>query len=744
MKWLPWRFVVRHLARSKGFLDPFTVLSRLQRFAQPAEVAAPIELLRFAAVLHARGLMNSQAIQHNLDWIWPYWVERQFDPKDRAFIPRAFSLTHINLTHRNWTAVGLPGFDEFPLIDPRGLVTPFYDSWSLDAWVMEEEGENLFPSRLASVTQELLLEDLSVRTQSLSGKSSLISTVKTVLENKIPTCQFRLVGLSEKKAWLVVSLRPCNPEGVSFIHEISFLEDGPGWRVNAKHMIHFDAPTDRTGFSEYHSGDVYRKLPAGSVEEEIKCEVGMATGAALFELKPGSVREITVSVPLIDAERKFVATSWEESLAGYAQLEIPDANFKFLYEAAIRTLILHSPGDVYPGPYTYKHFWFRDAAFIIHAMLAAGLMERAERVLDLFPSRQSPLGYFHSQDGEWDSNGEALWIMQRFCGMSGTKPKASWRGPISRGAHWIKRKRLASHPDSLHAGLFPAGFSAEHLGPNNYYYWDDFWGVTGLLAASWYARAFGDEKEAADFQSEAEDFLRCITKSLNKVSKILGRNAMPASPYRRLDSGAMGSLVAGYPLQLFQSHDPRLLDTVDFLTRECFVKGALFHNMSHSGINPYLTLHIAQVMLRAGNFQFYDLMKSIAGLASPTGQWPEAIHPQTGGGCMGDGQHVWAAAEWIMMMRNMFVREEGNTLVLVSGILPDGCKPGNRLSLGPAPTPWGTISISIEASGDSIFISWKGNWHSGVPIIEVRLPGYPVLPVSASETSVKIPRQVAP
>jgi hypothetical protein len=71
-------------------------------------VSEPIELLRAGVVFHARGLINSRVIQHNLDWVWPYWIERQFDPNDVSFIPRAFSITHINLTHRNWTAIGYP------------------------------------------------------------------------------------------------------------------------------------------------------------------------------------------------------------------------------------------------------------------------------------------------------------------------------------------------------------------------------------------------------------------------------------------------------------------------------------------------------------------------------------------------------------------------------------------------------------------------------------------------------------
>ena len=136
LKWFPWKFMLKRVALAKGFVDPIMLLARFNRFAQPSEVWAPVELMRAGAVLHARGLINSQVIQHNLDWVWPYWVERQFDPLDLSFIPRAFSLTHINLTHRNWTAVGIPGFSELPLVDPRGLVMPFFDSWSIDSWVI--------------------------------------------------------------------------------------------------------------------------------------------------------------------------------------------------------------------------------------------------------------------------------------------------------------------------------------------------------------------------------------------------------------------------------------------------------------------------------------------------------------------------------------------------------------------------------------------------------------------------------
>src|SRR5208282_286701 len=97
----------------------------------------------------------------------------------------------------------------------------------------------------------------------------------------------------------------------------------------------------------------------------------------------------------------------------------------------------------------------------LHALLCAGFKERVAGILDSFPSKQTRQGYFLSQEGEWDSNGEALWIMQRYCALTGDPPPDKWKKSIDRAGRWIHEKRLASHSGLHHAGLLPAGFSAE-------------------------------------------------------------------------------------------------------------------------------------------------------------------------------------------------------------------------------------------------------------------------------------------
>jgi hypothetical protein len=760
MKWLPWRFLISRVARASGFLDPIGVLARLHGFAQPSEIGEPIELLRAGVVFHARGLINSRVIQHNLDWVWPYWIERQFDPHDDAFVPRAFSITHINLTHRNWTAVGRPDCPELPIVDPCGLLTPLFDGWSLEGWIETDDGRWLLPShtraraseerlsvegdRMPGATEQRLdLSDgVSVITTSRTEGLELISRAAVAPGSAQPACELSLSAQSDHGGWLVLALRPYNPEGISFIHEVSLSPERTAWSVEGQRAVEFDAPAERHHVSNYRVGDVHIHLQDNEDQQQGSCQVGMVTAAAMFRLEAGQRRTVRANVPLTTAENSAQPdnNAWEKSLHGHCRLRIPDAHFQFLYDAALRTLILHSIDDIYPGPYTYKRFWFRDAAFIIHGLLCAGLTERAERALDRFPPRQTARGYFLSQEGEWDSNGEALWIMRRFCDLTGRPPKLQWGKAIVQGARWIMLKRLSEDLDAPHAGLLPAGFSAEHLGPNDYYYWDDFWGIAGLRSAAVMCGLMGEKGLHDDFQHAAEGFQQAVERSLAGVAERLGQPAIPASPYRRLDAGAIGSIAVGYPAQLCAPDDTRLLGTAEFLLANCFVGGGFFQDMIHSGINAYLTLHLAQVLLRADDPRYLALMDAVAKLASPTGQWPEAIHPRTGGGCMGDGQHVWAAAEWVLMMRHCFVREEGETLILCQGV-PERWLAGTEpVTFGPAPTTFGPVSISVVHSADTgrIEVSWQGTWHGTAPTIQVRMPGFRPLTAEPSAVSVEL------
>lgn len=740
-RWIPVKYLIRRAARAYGLIDPLTFLARMRSFSQPSEVKEPMELVRAGILFQARGVINARAIQFNLDWVWPFWVERQFNPSSPSFIPRGYAPTHVNLTHRNWTAVGLPGLPLYPLVDPNGLVTPLYDGWSLDFAFITVEGEKLFPSRLDHVEQKLCLDkELAVQTIVDKNGHRLTSLVRMIVHEGQPLLNISLTARSDTGGRLAVSLRPYNPEGIQFVEKIRLLPGSLGFLVDETPVL-FDRKPDRFALSNYARGDVLT-VPETFNGDKIECPIGMATAAAEFNCQPAGTVSVDLTVALTpDLQKHFKGVevnplTWPEALADTPQLEMADERLCFLFEAAKRTLMMLSAHEIYPGPFTYRRFWFRDAALMGNALLGLNRADRLGFHVARLPNRQKRDGYFESQEGEWDSNGQALWMINRWSRCSDTIPDKSLLRSIVLGADWIIDKRMERKTDPLLGGLLPAGFSAEHLGPNDYYYWDDFWGIAGLRSAAELLWRAGNSVQAEIYLKQAADFEQAVFRSIEAIPPSRSRGCIPASPLRRLDAGAIGSLVADYPLQLTPAGDQRIMNTLDFIYRHCFYRGGFFQDMIHSGVNIYLTLDLAQTLLRAEDNRFADLMQKAAELATPTGNWPEAIHPFSGGGCMGDGQHGWAAAEWIMMIRSLFVREEGETLVFGSGLLPQWL--GESTVFGPTATPHGPVSVNFYRDAGGVSAHINGRWHSQQPELKIALPGFQPADNIRAETTVPL------
>ena len=149
-------FVLRRLmGRLRITDDVVRHLTTFQRLGETVEVELPGELMPIGARTVFRALRTRGATQIGPDWVWPYWLERQLDPRSPAFVPRGHLPFLTNMTHRNWTAVGNLDSPWEAIVDPRGLVTPWFDGWSLDWWIGADDRWHL-PSREIAVRQRLV------------------------------------------------------------------------------------------------------------------------------------------------------------------------------------------------------------------------------------------------------------------------------------------------------------------------------------------------------------------------------------------------------------------------------------------------------------------------------------------------------------------------------------------------------------------------------------------------------------
>ncbi|MCB1305675.1 MAG: hypothetical protein KDK37_15410, partial [Leptospiraceae bacterium] len=720
----------------------------------------------------ASGMWNYCFFQFYRNFAGPYWVERQYNPQDPSFIPRAGSMLSLNLTHRNWLGIRGPNTPSFGLIDPAGALSPVIGYYSIEV-ALWKAGKIYLPARGQVKVEQELNSDLPIPVTTYS-RDDIRVTWKVAGS---PMEDGTILNLVEWEAgspgWeIIIGVRPFNPEGAALIQDLKYSPEKGGGIVviNGKEEVALlDAP-DLVVCSSLERGDAYFNR---TMVGEINCPYGIATGAFHYRLKgKGRIRfhartyeqvlppELEFEnrsalrkarAPQLDDIRKegermreklivqddfplssrfrsegVLESELQESQLQWSKRMEPGAVFQSARElwnraAAINkgfVLSLQTGTKITPGVFTYRQFWFRDAAYMLSALAGWNFLKQARIVLETYPDRQEKDGFFRSHEGEWDSNGQAIWTLAHFARMTGDRDllKQSYDS-IQRGVEWIKKKRRRGYQKRL----MPPGFSAEHLGPADHYYWDNLWSIGGLREAAYVAETLGRMQERQQYLKEENayrsDFL---TLSLEDRQKY---GVLTAAPSRPIDSGMIGSICMLYPLDLHILPEAEEKRTVMTIYRDFFLRGLFFHPIIHSGFNIYLSLQMAQCLLRLNEVkEARRVLKRV--LQSRTQLWtyPEAIHPNTGGGVMGDGFHGWAAAELLILLREFVVADRGTHLRLFTGLKRKELI-GAPIRFGPFPMYGGHITISgnLEKNEGELLIEFPGLLQSGLEFLELHL-----------------------
>lgn len=722
----------------------------------------PRELIQLNAPLISRGLLNYTLLQMNRDWIYPFWAHRQLDPKTPSYIPRSQNPLLINVTCRNWTALGSPYGLYEAIIDPRGLVTPLPREWSIDVWLATSNGI-LFPSLLDHAEQQFDTTAPHVVTRFTFDELDLVLDSFVHPTRRGTDVLFHCASVSNrstkmKQGVLMIAIRPFNPEGVAPVESIHFKSPRIAYVNNTVGVVFAEDPDGVAG-SNRKEGDIatfIRKSPDlldmfhGDVRNKsIVCREGLAHVAAgyRFALDPGKSKQVYCSAALDRDEvlqRSPVKQTWRVSFEQRRRDQreqwrgevLKGAKFGFahdevhkIFEACRLTLLQLNDGEfISPGPFTYHKFWFRDAAIMLTALEMLGYPKRTGAVIDTFPRRLTADGFFRGPDGEWDSNGAVIWTVLKHYELNRSELwLREWYPYLVRAVDWIRRMRRKTRETSTTAkGLLPKSLSAEHLGMVDQYYWDSFWALAGVRCMATIAGILGRNTDEASYRKEAELFENDILRSFKRAEHRNGLKVIPASPTRPFDESAIGSICALYPLELFDAQLPHARNTLELLADRYVDDNGFFHPIIHSGYNPYLTLHIAHAFLLTGNVtRAWDIAERVFQQRTSTYTYPEAIHPLTGGGTMGDGHHGWAAAEIIMFIRNSLFREVHDVLAIFAG--DDGrlIQRGSDCYFDTVPTTFGRIGLEISyTSSDKCTIRFSNSFFkdAGIRVMELHLP----------------------
>lgn len=676
------RFFLRRIGVPPDATD---MLRSAMKLGNPTKTEWPAETLPMNSRLFAAGFWNYSFFQFNRKFLPPLWAEEQYNPASSSFLPRSHNILSMNQTQRNWVGIGFPGRALEASVDMAGGVMLYPGSYTLEFATLEK-GRLVRPQQKSGEVKLLLKS--SYRIVCLwRGLWLEYTATETGLKIK-----------ARGNSPLILSVRPFNVEGPALLYKLQY--NSKKCQLTGDADLLFDQNPDYVLVSDWKNGDALRRIvarirrlhkqkdaPAGT--HEAKDTIGLTSAAFYF----AAAEDCSVIVTdhqhdtLPAALRgKSAQQITNEYFGETIKAELPGVYSDWLHHARSHLIALWDYDSIKPGSYTYHHFWIRDAVIMMYALLLMGAKRAVKPIIERFAGMVQSSGLFRSQTGEWDANGQALWILAQYVRFThDASIVVRLRKQIARMLNWIE-KACAQN-----GGVLPPGFSAEHLGPADWYLWDNFWALGGLKAIAPHLRALGLSERCERLYANLAGALKYYLNHYSYLPAALGRGK---------DAGMIGSIAAAYPLEVHEFCDSRLLRTLELIRENYFFQGCFFQENIHSGLNPYLTLQMAESYLYVGRTQkARQILRSIRRRAQKCYTFPEAIHVRTGGGCMGDGFHGWASAESIVMIRNLMVREAHLTdgseaLIWLSGFRNKWLRQKSRAEN--LCTPWSVVSFRLE------------------------------------------------
>jgi hypothetical protein len=401
-----------------------------------------------------------------------------------------------------------------------------------------------------------------------------------------------------------------------------------------------------------------------------------------------------------DAHREVVAF-WREMLGRGMAIEVPEAKVTETFRASLvydllALNLVDGQAVQTVNQFQYHRFYLRDSADFVRMYDATGYSDIAAQVLSLFPSRQQADGNFLSQPGQYDGWGEALWAFgEHYRRTRDLRFAESVYPQVARAVDWLKKARAA---DPLH--IMPMSdvkdneYVAAHLTGYN------FLALDGLKSAIELAQATGHADQARQFQKEYDDYQACFFKLLDAATRKNGGYIPPSLDSVGWQGADWGNLLAVTPETVLDAHDPRVTETLRQV-RERYQEGLATYTEPDDGqyLHNYLTIKNTLTELVRGDQEqvIHEFYAELLHTSSTHAGFEYSIRPWGNRDFEGNlAPHGWFAADYRNLLRNMMVREEGNTLHLLSALSPEWIGKGKAIRVERAPSYFGLIDFALE------------------------------------------------
>ncbi|HEY8744409.1 MAG TPA: hypothetical protein VIU62_15040, partial [Chloroflexota bacterium] len=647
--------------------------------------------------------------------IWPHW----FTDKRLA-----------------WATVGLAGGGLEGVVATDGTFSPDGNRFGISLWLRDDQSGVLSVPQLDQVTQSLANGDLPLVTSRWSVAGAILSTtVFAASDAQDPSgpgspaarrvfVQATLSGAGTPRPWtLYVALRPFGPAGGSTqLH--SAAASPSSLSVDGSLALVAQTAASRAGALNETGIDASVVATAGGIptHQAVTSAGGLAEGLLAYDLQLGSgqTASYTFVLPMqataptpasiatlqhidVGLLRRNVSAGWQARLHR-VQFSVGDPRIQNAFYASLAYILMaqQANGEVFSGPLSERAFWFRDAAYITSALDEAGYQSNVRDILRLIASTQLPSGRYPPiitaagspqlpLKTEWDTQGQVIFSLVNYAQQNHDLAFLHAVYPAIWAAAGYQESQLAvTRVSALQGtpffGILPAGESAEDLyNADWHHYWDDFWAMAGFQEATAAAKMLGFNGDVGRLTADEQALRSATIASVDSSLPPDNRAVIANGPEDRSTTAmARSGTPSIWPVEVLDPGSELVQHSFDtyYIWDIKPYGGAYQHYNGHYW--PFAGMSLAHAFYRLGMMAHTEqiLEWTLSHQTAPNlYAWADIVDPATSSLALGDMPHNWMAAEMILLIRDMLMREAGQAIAI--GPMPDGWLP-----------PGGTVAIS--------------------------------------------------
>lgn len=494
---------------------------------------------------------------------------------------------------------------------------------------------------------------------------------------------------------------------------------------------------DAFGAVAYQQGDIIDLISKGELpsEQKVVDKSGFASGALEynFKLLPQEEKKFLFVVSFNKnkdfgkiTENQFFANLketkniWQKDLNSI-KIKIPEKKLIEAMKSNLAYILINKDGpSLQPGPRNYAKSWIRDGSVMAAALLRTGYFNEVKEYIRWVAKYQKECGEIPAilnTDGstpdfckdwiEYDSQGEFVFTVGEYYRFTNDKEFLKEIFPsVLKALKFLEELRAQMLSDkykgTAYYGILPKSHSHEgYLGNPQQSLWDDFWALKGWKDGQMIAQALGKKDLIPWMKKEEQGLRENLLKDIESVQSQKNISYIPAS-IGLGDFDPTSTSVSVWPTgeYLYLPQD-ELVNTLDRYYKEVFLP-RLTHALEYGYVpyeirtaNAYVILGQKKKCLTMLRYFLTDMRPK------EWNHWAEVVLPgYREPKYVGDMPHSWIGAIYINTVRNIFVHEKNNKLILGSGIDEKWLSDEGGVSIENFPTYYGGINYTVKKEDD--------------------------------------------